>query len=110
MNLKPDFMVAKPGTASTVEAANAKDVGNITIVGGCGHVGLPLGMAFANKGFQVDLLDLSRERVTAVNAGKMPFKEQGADELLPHLIKPGKLSATMDAGVIARANVVIVTI
>ena len=47
--------------------------GPLVIVGGCGHVGLPLGLAFARKGHQVDLLDTSPERVAAVNQGKMPF-------------------------------------
>src|SRR5207245_11436980 len=29
--------------------------GPLAIVGGCGHVGLPLGLSFARKGYQVDL-------------------------------------------------------
>src|SRR5262245_25855148 len=37
--------------------------GPLTIVGGCGHVGLPLGLAFARKGYQVDLVDTCSERV-----------------------------------------------
>ena len=34
-------------------------VGPLAIVGGCGHVGLPLALAFARKGHAVDLLDTS---------------------------------------------------
>src|SRR5688572_5561126 len=84
--------------------------GQVTIVGGCGHVGLPLGMAFAKAGIRVELLDTSLERVEQVNRGTMPFKEDGADELLPELIKSGLLSATTDPESISRAEGVIVTI
>ena len=84
--------------------------GAVTIVGGCGHVGLPLGMAFAKAGLRVELLDTSRERVDQVNGGVMPFKEDGADELLPELLEAGLLSATTDQEAISRAEAVIVTI
>src|SRR5438445_4994666 len=84
--------------------------GWLTIVGGCGHVGLPLGMAFANKGLQVDLLDTSEERVHLVNQGHMPFLEEGAAELLPALRKSGRLNATTDRGVLKVVSAVIVTI
>ncbi|MEW5850743.1 MAG: nucleotide sugar dehydrogenase [Myxococcota bacterium] len=105
-----DSWLAKTASASSTVSGDPRDVGNVAIVGGCGHVGLPLGMAFANKGFQVDLLDLSVERVNSVNEGRMPFKERGADELLPQLLRASKLKATTDAGVLKRAGVVIVTI
>ena len=100
----------------TNEFLNAQDShagvwdGRITIVGGCGHVGLPLGMAFAKLGLQVDLLDTSLERVDLVNRCLMPFKEEGADELLPKLIHAGRLKATTDSEAIAHAKGVIVTI
>src|SRR5262245_40919733 len=78
--------------------------GRITIVGGCGHVGLPLGMAFAKAGLRVDLLDTWADRVNQVNQGRMPFKEDGADELLPKLIESGLLRATSDPEVISQAE------
>src|SRR5262249_11928603 len=84
--------------------------GRVVIVGGCGHVGLPLRMAFAKAGLRVDLLDTSAERVDQVNRAIMPFKEEGADELLPELIESGMLKATTDANSIGRAEAVIVTI
>ncbi|HBI42129.1 MAG TPA: hypothetical protein DDY78_04630, partial [Planctomycetales bacterium] len=48
-------------------------VGPLAVVGGCGHVGLPLALAFARKGHAVDLFDTSPERVALVNSGRMPF-------------------------------------
>src|SRR5690349_6165285 len=56
--------------------------GPLAIVGGCGHVGLPLALAFARKGYPVDLLDTSAERAALVNSGRMPFHEDDAEPLL----------------------------
>ncbi len=39
---------------------DAGALGTVAIVGGCGHVGLPLGLAFASRGLDVVLYDLER--------------------------------------------------
>src|SRR5437773_6891372 len=81
-----------------------------TIVGGCGHVGLPLGIALANAGADVTLFDTQAERVAEVAAGKMPFLEWGADAELARALRDDRLHATTDPASIAPAEVVIVTI
>ncbi len=82
----------------------------LAIIGGCGHVGLPLGMAFAEKGYRVHLVDISEKAVNMVNAGTMPFVEEEADALLPRVLAAGLLSATTDFGVLKDTEIVIVTI
>ena len=84
--------------------------GPLAIVGGCGHVGLPLGLAFARKGYQVDLVDISPERVAQVNRGSMPFDEDDAEALLQETTKAGLLRATTDHSVLEDASAIIVTI
>lgn len=84
--------------------------GSIAIVGGCGHVGLPFGMVLAQKGFDVHLYDIGKEWVTMVKAGKMPFLEDGAEELLPQVLKTGRLKATGDINVLKSVETVIITI
>jgi UDP-N-acetyl-D-mannosaminuronic acid dehydrogenase len=84
--------------------------GPLAIVGGCGHVGLPLGLAFARKGHQVDLVDTSPDRVALVNAGRMPFQEDDADALLAEAVGSGRIKATTDPAVLEDAAAVIVTI
>jgi UDP-N-acetyl-D-mannosaminuronic acid dehydrogenase len=86
-----------------------KELRNIVVVGGCGHVGLPLGMVFAHHGMQVCLLDIDESKVASINQGKMPFKEVGAETLLPKLIGR-KLRATTDPECLRSAEVVIVVI
>jgi UDP-N-acetyl-D-mannosaminuronic acid dehydrogenase len=85
-------------------------MGPLAMVGGCGHVGLPLGLAFARKGHQVDLLDTHAGHVADVNAGRMPFHEDDAGPLLSELVRSGRLKATTDAAVLEDAAAVIVTI
>jgi UDP-N-acetyl-D-mannosaminuronic acid dehydrogenase len=67
----------------------------IVIIGGCGHVGLPLGIVFANCGLEVVLLDRDQGKIDTVNGGKMPFMETNALEQLKRVV--GKtLTATSD--------------
>jgi len=71
------------------------EVRNLCIIGGCGHVGIPLGLALAKVGFTVTLVDINADAVNAINGGKLPFVEEGAEELLKaHIGK--NLFATVD--------------
>ena len=54
----------------------------IVIIGGCGHVGLPLGLVLANLGHNVVAYDIDLGKIEQVNLGVMPFKEVGAEDLL----------------------------
>jgi UDP-N-acetyl-D-mannosaminuronic acid dehydrogenase len=82
----------------------------ICIVGGCGHVGLPLGIAFAQAKSNVTLVDIDDDRVREVMAGRMPFHERGADYALPDVLAGGRLQATSSAESIPNHDVIIVTI
>jgi UDP-N-acetyl-D-mannosaminuronic acid dehydrogenase len=94
-------------SASTSEA---RKIGRLSIVGGCGHVGLPLGLAFARKGYQVQLFDTHAERVASVNAGAMPFQEEDAAGILTNVLRSGLLRATTDPESLESADAVIVTV
>ena len=87
-----------------------KTLQRIAIVGGCGHVGLPLGIVLAAKtGLQVDLLDIDPAKIDLVNSGAMPFMERGADELLRQVA--GKsLRATLDPACLRSAEAVITVV
>ena len=83
---------------------------DICIVGGCGHVGLPLGMAFADQGQSVALYDINDAVIDKVNKGIVPFKENGAEEVLTRVIKNKKLLATHDSAVIGDSKTVVLVI
>jgi len=55
---------------------------DVVVIGGCGHVGLPLGMMLAKSGLQVGLYDTDTARRETVRAGRMPFLEYGAEPVL----------------------------
>jgi UDP-N-acetyl-D-mannosaminuronic acid dehydrogenase len=81
----------------------------LVIIGGCGHVGLPLGIVFANCGISVVLLDVSAERIASVNSGRTPFMENAAAEHLKAVI--GKtLLATSDSSCLKTADAAIAVV
>lgn len=82
----------------------------IVIVGGGGHVGLPLGLSFANCGYNTVALDISQQTVDLINSGKMPFLEEGAQNLLAKTLKEKTFRASTDHKVITKADVLIVVI
>jgi UDP-N-acetyl-D-mannosaminuronic acid dehydrogenase len=82
----------------------------ICIVGGAGHVGLPLALVLADEGFAVDILDTNVEALKAIKTGRMPFIENGAEDLLNRLLPTGRLDATSDASAVDRADIVICVI
>jgi len=82
----------------------------IAVVGGCGHVGLPLGISLADAGVPVVALDIDAAAVATVNAGRMPFREDGADEVLARVRAAGTFRAATDAAAIREADAVIVVI
>ena len=40
---------------------------DVVVIGGCGHVGLPLALAFADRGARVGIYDVSEAAVATVN-------------------------------------------
>ena len=82
---------------------------DVVVVGGCGHVGLPLGLAFAHRGLQVTLLDIDADVVARVSNGEMPFVEDGAQDILDSVIG-SRLTATTDQSVVAETDCVVVVI
>jgi UDP-N-acetyl-D-mannosaminuronic acid dehydrogenase len=80
------------------------------IVGGCGHVGLALGIVLAAKGgASVELLDIDADKVATVNSGCMPFLEKDADAMLRNVVGKG-LHATLDSSCLCDADVVITVV
>jgi len=83
---------------------------SVVIMGGGGHVGLPLGIAFASKGLDVTLFDIDRVIVDTINDGKLPFREPGAAPVLERVRADGSLRATTDPASIAEADIVVVVV
>ncbi|HLH59135.1 MAG TPA: nucleotide sugar dehydrogenase [Streptosporangiaceae bacterium] len=80
------------------------------VIGGAGHVGLPLAIALAHRGARVGIYDVSESAVETVNAGRLPFAEPGAAEPLREVRAAGRLEASSDPQIVASAEHVIVVI
>ena len=85
-------------------------VSNICVVGGCGHVGLPLAMAFARTGVSVVAFDINPVAVDLVNGKTMPFDEPEAPAILSQIIDAGLFRASTDPAEVAQADAVIVVV
>ena len=78
----------------------------LVIIGGCGHVGLPLGIVFANCGLQTTLLDRDQTKIDIVNSGQMPFMETNAIDQLRR-VAGTLLTATSDPACLRDADTAI---
>ena len=83
---------------------------DLCVVGGCGHVGLPLAIAFARSGARVAIFDVNPVAVESVNEGIMPFEEPQGPELLTEVRRTGALQATTDPSVISSSGAVVIVV
>lgn len=91
----------------TDEAGFERDV---VVIGGGGHVGLPLAVGFASRGLSVAVYDVSRAAVDGINAGVVPFIEPGAEPKLREALDAGLIAASTDPAIVASAENVVVVI
>src|SRR6202521_2123008 len=83
---------------------------DMVIVGGCGHVGLPLALSLADCGYRVGIDDIDAAKVAYVKAGNVPFLETGADALLKKLLPTGRLELASDPTLVESTDTVILVI
>ena len=102
MTVRPD--IAGQGTPTTV--ANA----DMTVVGGGGHVGIPLVLAFAEAGLRVNVNDRNAAVLDTLQTGRLPFIEIGADGLLTKALAAKRLVFTTSPDRISTGGPVIITI
>jgi UDP-N-acetyl-D-glucosamine dehydrogenase len=72
---------------------------------GLGYVGLPLAVEFAEAGFNVIGLDVSREKVNQLNQGESYILDIPTERLKP-LVETGRLCATTDYADLRQADTV----
>ncbi len=77
---------------------------------GLGRVGLPLALSFAERGLHVLGIDHNPALLDSIRAGRMPFAEPGAQELLDRALQSGRLELTDLAADAARADDIVITI
>lgn len=83
---------------------------DVCVVGGAGHVGFPLAVAFASRGVRVCVYDLDTAAVMRIAGGQPPFLEPGVQPHLEAALRGGTLVAGTDASLVSRAEHVVVVV
>jgi UDP-N-acetyl-D-mannosaminuronic acid dehydrogenase len=97
--------------SSADDGTQSQDHGlDLVIVGGCGHVGLPLALSFASCGLDVGIYDIDTEKMAHVRRGEMPFIEANADSLLAEVLRTGRLELSDQPSMLGRTDTVVLVI
>ena len=49
---------------------------SISIIGGAGHVGFPLGLAFASKKYKINFVDLNKKNLDKIKSKSSFFRDR----------------------------------
>ena len=82
----------------------------ISIIGGAGHVGFPLGLILSAKGYNVSLIDKNNENINKINKGSPPFLEEGSKPLLKKMLKLKRIKSTNKFSDVKDSKYIIVSI
>src|SRR3954452_5463616 len=77
---------------------------------GCGRVGLPLALAFADRGLRTLGVEADPQRLAAVRAGRMPFEEPGASEALERVTAAGTIGWSDQVADAVLADHIVITL
>jgi UDP-N-acetyl-D-mannosaminuronic acid dehydrogenase len=83
---------------------------DVTVVGGAGHVGLPLALTFADEGLKTLIFDINAESLNTVAAGNLPHLEHNGEPLLERTLAGGNLFLTKSANSLTKTGAIIITI
>jgi|TARA_Y100000768_G_scaffold228382_1_gene172415 UDP-N-acetyl-D-mannosaminuronic acid dehydrogenase len=82
---------------------------NVAVVGGAGHIGLPMSCFIQNKGIQTLIIDKNEEALKLIKQSTPPFTEKDFQSNLTNANKAG-LKVSTDISEIKNYNIVIVTL
>jgi UDP-N-acetyl-D-mannosaminuronic acid dehydrogenase len=102
--------LARDQKGDLYEMSRDKTGADICVVGGAGHVGLPLSIVFGSRGLRVALYDVNQRALDTIASGTMPFVEHGAEPLLREVLAKGMLSFSTDPAVVRDVDTVVIII
>ena len=102
MNYTPAMPLAAAGDDTALA--------DLTVVGGAGHVGITLVLAFAEAGLTVNVNDLNEATLATLKSGKLPFIEYGAEPLLKKALANKRLVFSSSPSGISKRGPVVITI
>lgn len=94
---------------STTQSAESRRF-DVCIVGGAGHIGLPLGIAFAQTMVRTVLFDINTEALNNIREGKFPFAEKNGAVNLGKALSAGTLSVSSSPEAIRESKFIVCVI
>jgi UDP-N-acetyl-D-mannosaminuronic acid dehydrogenase len=88
----------------------SKDAFRMAVVGGGGHVGLPLSLLLADSGHEVVIIDTDANKIEKLKRGEFPFLEEGGPELLRKHAKNPRLKFSVTPDPIRDCDAIILTV
>ena len=82
----------------------------VAVIGGCGHVGLPLAAMNAAAGRSTAIYDIDEVALARVRKGEVPFLEQGLEPLLREGLASGRLTLSSHPRVLADARFIVLVV
>jgi UDP-N-acetyl-D-mannosaminuronic acid dehydrogenase len=82
----------------------------VAVIGGAGHVGIPLVLCLAASELRVLIQDLNRAAMDTILSGQLPYVEYDAQPLLEEALAKGRIGCTENPSDIGQCDAVIVTI
>jgi UDP-N-acetyl-D-mannosaminuronic acid dehydrogenase len=83
---------------------------DVCVVGGAGHIGVPLSLVLAESGRKTLILDVNEAALQTMAAGGLPFFEEGGKALLQKVLANNTLAFSSDPKDVGNAPVVVITI
>ena len=83
---------------------------DVAVVGGAGHVGIPLSLVCAERGLRTLIYDVNAAALVELKAGRLPFIEEGGEALLRKVLQAGTLGFSENPSDLRDIHAVIVTI
>ncbi len=82
----------------------------ISIIGGAGHIGLPLALKFCENNFFVEIIDKNKIAIENLKKSIFPFNEIGGKRLLEHCLRKKKLRFNHEYSGVQDADFIIITV
>jgi len=82
----------------------------VAVIGGCGHVGLPLAALNAHVGRSTFIYDVDEAAIARIQRAEAPFIERGLEEILGQVLDSGHLELSSHPRVLSDARYVVLVV
>lgn len=83
---------------------------DVAVVGGAGHVGIPLSLVLADSGMRTLIYDVNRSALAELQAGRLPFIEEGGEASLQKALAANALGFSENPVDLGDIPAIVVTI